>query len=92
MDAPSSAKNIEGRAQHRNAPDQEEHKRYFVTKVHTDVRKKSGLMHWMVITAANAYDLTPAAGLPLGDEKVVYGGAGCQGSATHPMMASSAKE
>lgn len=49
--------------------------------------KDSGLIHSVVVTAANVHDLTPAAELLHGEEKVVYGDAGYQGFAKRPEMA-----
>jgi len=46
-----------------------------------------GLIHSVVVTAANVHDLTPAAELLHGDEKVVYGDAGYQGIAKRADMA-----
>jgi IS5 family transposase len=43
---------------------------YFGIKVHAGVDKDSGLIHLVVVTAANVHDLTPAAELPHGDEQV----------------------
>ena len=45
-------------------------------KVHAGVDKDSGLIHSVVVTAANVHDLTPVAELLHGDEQVVYGDAG----------------
>ena len=45
-------------------------------KVHAGVDKDSGLIHSVMVTAANVHDLTPAGELLHGDEKVVYGDAG----------------
>ena len=56
-------------------------------KVHAGVDKDSGLIHSVVVTAANVHDLTMAAELLHGDEKVVYGDAGYQGIAKRPEMA-----
>jgi len=56
-------------------------------KVHIGVDKDSGLIHFVVTTAANVHDLTLAAELLHGDEEVVFGVAGHQGKATRPEMA-----
>jgi IS5 family transposase len=56
-------------------------------KVHIGVDKDSGLIHSVVTTAANVHDLTPAAELLHGEEKVVYADAGYQGIAKRPEMA-----
>jgi IS5 family transposase len=45
-------------------------------KVHSGVGKDSGLIHSVVLTAANVHELTPATELFHGDEDVVYGDAG----------------
>jgi transposase, IS5 family len=50
--------------------------------------KDSGLIHSVVTTAANVHDLTPAAEVLHGDEKVVCGDAGYQGTAKRHEMAS----
>jgi len=55
-------------------------------KVHIGVDKDSGLIHSVVVTAANVRDLTPAAELLHGEEKVVYADAGYQGIAKRPEM------
>lgn len=47
----------------------------------------SGLIHSVVVTAANVHDLTSAAQLLHGDEEVVYGDAGYQGIAKRPELA-----
>ncbi len=49
--------------------------------------KQSGLIHSVLVTAANVHDLTPAAELLHGDEDVVYGDAGYQGIAKRSEMA-----
>ncbi len=54
--------------------------------------KDSGLIHSVVVTAANVHDLTPAAELLHGDEEVVYGDAGYQGIAKRPEMAGKTAE
>ena len=61
-------------------------------KVHAGVDKDSGLIHSVVVTAANVHDLTPAAELLHGDEEVVYGDAGYQGIAKRPEMSGAAAE
>jgi IS5 family transposase len=61
-------------------------------KVYAGVDKDSGLIHSVVVTTANVHDLTPAAELLHGDEKVVYGDAGYQGIAKRPEMAGKTTE
>ncbi|MCX5940722.1 MAG: IS5 family transposase [Cyanobium sp. LacPavin_0818_WC50_MAG_67_9] len=65
---------------------------YFGMKVHAGVDKDSGLIHSVVVTAANMHDLIPAAELLHGDEEVVYGDAGYQGIAKRPEMAGKTTE
>lgn len=60
---------------------------YFGMKVHAGMDKNSCLIHSVVVTTANLHELTPAAELLHGDEKVVYGDAGYQGIAKRPEMA-----
>ena len=45
-------------------------------KLHIGVDKDSGLIHLVLVTAANLQDLTPAADLLHGDKDSVYGDAG----------------
>ncbi len=54
--------------------------------------KVSGLIHSVVVTAANVYDFTPAAVLLYGYEEVVYGDAGYQGIVKRPEMAGKTTE
>jgi IS5 family transposase len=61
-------------------------------KVHAGVDKDSGLIHSVVVSAANVHDLTPAAELLHGDEKVVYADAGYQGNAKRAEMAGKSTE
>jgi len=56
------------------------------------VDKDSGLIHSVVVTAANVHELTPDAELVNGDEEVVYGDAGYQGIAKRPEMAGKTTE
>jgi transposase, IS5 family len=46
-------------------------------KVHAAVDKNSGLIHSMLVTAADVHDLTPAAELLHREETAVYADAGC---------------
>jgi IS5 family transposase len=59
---------------------------YFGMKVHLGVNKDSDLIHSVVTSSANVHDLTPAAELLHGDERVFYGDAGYQGIAKRPEM------
>ena len=56
-------------------------------KVHAGVDKDSGLIHSVVVTAANVLELTPVAELLHGNEKVGYSDAGYQGIAKRSEMA-----
>jgi IS5 family transposase len=84
--APSSTKNKEGMRDREMHQTKKGNQWYFGMKVHTGVDKDSGLIHSVVVTAANVHDLTPAADLLHGDEQVVYGDAGYQGITKRPEM------
>jgi IS5 family transposase len=77
--APSSTKN----EKRERDPEMHQMKKgnqwYFGMKVHIGVDKDTGLIHSVETTAANVHDLTPAADLLHGEEKVVYADAGYQG-------------
>ena len=49
-------------------------------KVHAGMDKDSGLIHSVVVTAANVHGLTPAAELLHAHEEVAYGEAGYRAS------------
>jgi IS5 family transposase len=85
--APSSTKNKEGKRGPEIHQTKKGNQWYFGMKVHAGVDKDSGLIHSVVVTAANVHALTPAAELLHGDEEVVYGDAGYQGIAKRPKMA-----
>ena len=93
--APSSTKNKEGKRDpemHQTKKGNQWYHRFaegfaYGMKVHTGVDKDSGLIHSVVVTAANVHDLTPAAELLHGDEEVVYADAGYQGIAKRAEMA-----
>jgi IS5 family transposase len=85
--APSSTKNKAGKRDPEMHQTRKGNQWYFGMKVHAGVGKESGLIHSVVVTAANVHDLTPAAELLHGDEVVVYGDAGYQGIAKRPEMA-----
>jgi IS5 family transposase len=98
--APSSTKNKEGKRDpemHQTKKGNQWYHRFaegcaYGMKVHAGVDKDSGLIHSVVVTAANVHDLTPAADLLHGDEQVVYADAGYQGIAKRPEMAGKATE
>jgi len=84
--APSSTKNKEGKRDPEMHQTKKGNQWYFGMKVHAGVDKDSGLIHSVVVTSANVHDLTPAAELLHGEEKVVYADAGYQGIAKRPEM------
>jgi IS5 family transposase len=90
--APSFTKNTEGKRDPEMHQTKKGNQWYFGMKMHAGVDKDSGLIHSVVVTAANVHDLTPAAELLHGDEEVVYGDAGNQGIAKMPEMAGKATE
>jgi IS5 family transposase len=59
----------------------------YCMKVHAGVDKDSGLIHSVVVTAANVHDLTPAAELLHGDDEVDYADEGYLVIANRPEMA-----
>jgi IS5 family transposase len=65
---------------------------YFGMKLQAGVDKDSGLIHAVVVTAANVHDLTPATDLLHGDEQVVYADADYKGIAKRPEMAGKTTE
>jgi IS5 family transposase len=84
--APSSTKNKIGQRDPEMHQTKKGNQWYFGMKVHAGVDKDSGLIHSVVVTAANVHDLTPSAQLLHGDEEVVYADAGYQGIAKRPEM------
>ncbi len=77
-----------GKAGSGDAPDQEgQAEWYCVMRVYAGVDKDSGLIHSVVVTAANVHALTPAAELMHGDEEVIYDDTGYQGIAKRPEVA-----
>lgn len=60
---------------------------HFGMKVHTGVDMESGLVHTVVVTAANAADVTQAAACLHGREALVLGDAGYTGLGKRPEMA-----
>jgi IS5 family transposase len=90
--APSSTKNKDGKRDPEMHQTKKGNQWYFGMKVHAGVDKDSGLIHSVVVTAANVHDLTPVAELLHGEEEVVYGDAGYQGIAKRPEMAGKAME
>ena len=77
--APSSTKNEKRERDPEMHQTKKGNQWYFGMKVHIGVDKDTGLIHSVETTAANVHDLTPAADLLHGEEKVVYADAGYQG-------------
>jgi IS5 family transposase len=90
--APSSTKNNEGKRDPEMHQTKKGNQWYFGMKVHIGVDKDSGLIHSVVTTAVNVYDLTQAGERLHGDEVVVYCDAGYQGIAKRPEMAGNSAE
>ena len=84
--APSSTKNKAGERDPEMHQTKKGHQWYFGMKVHIGVDKDTGLIHSVETTAANVHDLTPAAELLHGEERVVYADAGYQGIEKRPEM------
>ncbi len=84
--APSSTKNKEGKRDPEMHQTKKGNQWSFGMKVHAGEDKDSGLIHSVVVTAANVHDLPPAAELLHGEEEVVYGDAGYQGIAKRPEL------
>jgi IS5 family transposase len=77
--APSSTKNEKKERDPEMHQTKKGNQWYFGMKVHIGVDSESGLIHSVETTSANVHDLTPAAELLHGEEKVVYADAGYQG-------------
>jgi transposase, IS5 family len=92
ISAPSSTKNKGGKRDPAPHQTKKGNQWHFGMKVHAGVDKDSGLIHSVVVTAANVHDLTPAAELLHADEDAVYGDAGYQGIANRPEMAGTSGE
>jgi IS5 family transposase len=93
--APSSTKNKVGERDpeiHQTKKGNQWYHRYaedcaYGMQVHAGMAKDSGLIHSVVVTAANVHDLTSAAELLHCDDQLVYGDAGHEGIAKKPEMA-----
>jgi IS5 family transposase len=77
--APSSTKNVKGERNPEMHQTKKDNPWYLGMKVHANLEKDTDLFHTVETTADNAHDLTPAADLLHGEEKVVYADAGFQG-------------
>ena len=86
ISAPSSTKNKTGKLDQEMHQTKQGNQWYYRCaegyaygiKVHAGVDKDSGLINFVVVTAAKEHDLMLAAELLQGDEDVVYGDAGYQ--------------
>ena len=80
IEAPSSTKNKE----RQRDPDAHSVKKgsdwHFGYKAHIGVDKDTGIVHDLVVTAANVHDVTMVPDLLTGDEEVVYGDSGYIGA------------
>ena len=85
--APSSTKNKEGKRDPEMHQTKKGNQWYFGMKVHIGVDKDTGLIHSVETTAANVHDITQAADLLHGEEKVVYADAGYRGIEKREEMA-----
>jgi IS5 family transposase len=93
--APCSTKNKKGKAGSGYVPDQVGEpvvpplrgRLRLRHESHAGVDKDSGLIHTVMVTAANMHNLTPAAEVLHGDEKMVYVDAGYQGIIKRPEIA-----
>lgn len=79
ISAPNSTKNKKGERDPEMHQTKKGNQWYFGLKVHIGVDKDNGLIHSVETTATNVRDLTPAADLLHGEEKVLYADAGYQG-------------
>ena len=79
--APSSTKNKDGERDPEMHQTKKGNQWSFGMKAHIGVDAESGLVHTVIGTAANVNDVTQAAALLHGEEKVVFADAGYQGVA-----------
>jgi IS5 family transposase len=79
--APSSTKNQDGERDPEMHQTKKGNQWSFGMKAHIGVDAESGLVHTVIGTAANVNDVTQAAALLHGEEKVVFADAGYQGVA-----------
>lgn len=79
--APSSTKNQDGERDPEMHQTKKGNQWSFGMKAHIGVDAESGLVHTVIGTAANVNDVTQAAALLHGEEKVVFADAGYQGAA-----------
>jgi|TARA_R110000851_G_C13000744_1_gene558285 IS5 family transposase len=77
--APSSTKNSSGERDPEMHQTKKGNQWFFGMKAHIGVDADSGLVHAVVVTAANVHDLTPVDELLHGDETQVHTDAGYQG-------------
>ena len=84
ISAPSSTKNKNGKRDPEMHQTKKGNQYYFGAKAHIGVDEKSGLVHSVVVTAANVADVTQVDKLLHGDENVVCADAGYTGVEKRP--------
>ncbi|WP_312289542.1 IS5 family transposase [Stutzerimonas nitrititolerans] len=84
INAPSSTKNKDGKRDPEMRQAKKGNQYYFGAKAHIGVDDESGLVHSVVVTAANVADVTQVDKLLHGDENVVCADAGYTGVEKRP--------
>ena len=84
INAPSSTKNKDGKRDPEMHQTKKGNQYYFGAKAHIGVDDESGLVHSVVVTAANVADVTQVDKLLHGDENVVCADAGYTGVEKRP--------
>ncbi|AGI23163.1 transposase, IS4 protein [Pseudomonas sp. ATCC 13867] len=82
--APSSTKNQDGKRDPEMHPTRKGNQYYFGAKAHIGADDESGLVHSVVVMAANVADVTQVDKLLHGEENVVCADAGCIGVEKRP--------
>lgn len=77
--APSSTKNKDGQRDPEMHQTKKGNQWHFGMKAHIGVDADSGLVHTVTTTAANAHDVTQAAALLHGEERIVFADSGYRG-------------
>ncbi|NLG75112.1 MAG: IS5 family transposase [Xanthomonadaceae bacterium] len=84
ISAPSSTKNSTGERDPEMRQTKKGNNWYFGMKAHIGADAESGLVHTVIGTPANTNDVTQAAALLHGDERIAFGDAGYQGATRRP--------
>lgn len=79
INAPSSTKNVEKKRDPKMHQTKKGNEWRFGMKCHIGVNARSGLVHTIIVTAANEHDITQAADLNREDGEVVYNDSGYLG-------------